>query len=305
MKKIFILPILTLTILFTSCGENLPISSVISNSSSSISSSIKVESSSSSSSIIEEEIYSSIPSNQNKTNPLEYLFLNVKNYNFIELPFEVNEVEIDWVTSSNKIAINDNKLTVKQDGIITLSAVANGYKKDFEIVITEKKIVQTTQNGIPIHYKFLTKNYKIGPSMNPSKIVIHNTANNASAKNEVNYLHSSSNTSSTSYHFAVDESSIYQAIPLSNSAYHAGVLSINKQSIGIEIARSTSQNKEIKNKAISNALTLIHLLKQEYLITNKNIITHKDASGKHCPHDIYDRYGINNLYGEIKEMVEI
>ena len=305
MKKIFILPILTLTILFTSCGENLPISSVISNSSSSISSSIKVESSSSSSSIIEEEIYSSTPSNQNKTNPLEYLFLNVKNYNFIELPFEVNEVEIDWVTSSNKIAINDNKLTVKQDGIITLSAVANGYKKDFEIVITEKKIVQTTQNGIPIHYKFLTKNYKIGPSMNPSKIVIHNTANNASAKNEVNYLHSSSNTSSTSYHFAVDESSIYQAIPLSNSAYHAGVLSINKQSIGIEIARSTSQNKEIKNKAISNALTLIHLLKQEYLITNKNIITHKDASGKHCPHDIYDRYGINNLYGEIKEMVEI
>ena len=140
--------------------------------------------------------------------------------------------------------------------------------------------------------------------MNPNTIVIHNTANNASAKNEVNYLHSSNNTSSTSYHFAVDEFSIYQAIPLTNAAHHAGVYSINQKSIGIEIARSTSNDNKIKNKAISNALTLIHLLKQEYLITNKNIITHKDASGKHCPHDIYDRYGIKNLYSDIKEMVE-
>lgn len=307
-KKILILPVLTLTLLFTSCGENLPVSSVISNSSSinnSSSSSTKLEPSSSSTSILENEINSSSSTNIIKKNPLEYLFLNVKNYNFIDLPFEVNEVEIDWIASNDKININNNKLSVKQDGATTITAIAGGYKKEFEIVITEKKIVQTTQHGIPIHYKFLTKNYKIGPSMNPSKIVIHNTANNASAKNEINYLHSSSNTTSTSYHFAVDESSIYQAIPLTNSAYHAGVLSINKQSIGIEIARSTSKDITIKNKAINNALTLIHLLKQEYYISNSNIITHKDASGKHCPHDIYDRYGIKNLYSEIKEMVEI
>lgn len=296
MKKI-LLPLVLATLIFTSCNQNLPISSVVS-------SSPIVNSSTSSSSSIKEELESSSPNLESKTNPLEYLFLNVKNVSFIDLPFKINEVEIDWITSNNKIEITNNKLRIKQNGITTLTAIANGYEKDFEIVITENKIVQTTQNGIPIHYKFLTKNYKIGPSMNPNTIVIHNTANNASAKNEVNYLHSSSNTSSTSYHFAVDETSIYQAIPLTNAAHHAGVYSINQKSIGIEIARSTSTNNIIKNKAISNALTLIHLLKQEYQITNKNIITHKDASGKHCPHDIYDRYGINNLYSDIKEMVE-
>ena len=88
------------------------------------------------------------------------------------------------------------------------------------------------------------------------------------------------------------------------AAYHAGVYSINTKSIGIEIARSTSTDTKIKDKAIDNALTLIHLLKQEYYITKSNVITHKDASGKHCPHDIYDRYGIHNLYSEIKEKVE-
>ena len=295
MKKKLLSLILFSSLIFTACNENLPISSVVSSSTN--------NSTSSSSSVIEEIINSS-SIEKPKTNPLEYLFLNVKNVNFIELPFEINEVEIDWIASNNKIEIENNKLKIKQNGITTLTAIANGYEKDFEIVITENKIVQTTQNGIPIHYKFLTKNYKIGPSMNPNTIVIHNTANNASAKNEVNYLHSSNNTSSTSYHFAFDESSIYQAIPLTNAAHHAGVYSINQKSIGIEIARSTSNDNKIKNKAISNALTLIHLLKQEYLITNKNIITHKDASGKHCPHDIYDRYGIKNLYSDIKEMVE-
>ena len=297
MKKLFILPLLLSSLIFTSCNENLPINSVVSSSQQS-------NNSSSSSEIIEEEINSSSSPVSPKTNPLKYLFLNVKNVNFIDLPFEINEYEIDWITNSENIKIDNNKLSIKQNGTYTITAVANGFEKDFEIVITENKIVQTTQNGIPIHYKFLTKNYKIGPSMNPDKIVIHNTANNASAKNEVNYLHSSSNTSTTSYHFAVDESSIYQAIPLTNAAHHAGVYSINTRSIGIEIARSTSTDNIIKNKAINNALTLIHLLKQEYYITKSNIITHKDASGKHCPHDIYDRYGIHNLYSEIKEKVE-
>ena len=176
MKKFFILPILLSSLIFTSCNEKLPINSVVSSSSS-------INNSSSSSEAIQEEINSSSSVITPKINPLEYLFLNVKNVNFIDLPFEINEYEIDWITSSDKIQINNNKLSIKQNGTYTITAVANGFEKDFEIVITENKIVQTIQNGIPIHYKFLTKNYKIGPSMNPDKIVIHNTANNASAKN--------------------------------------------------------------------------------------------------------------------------
>ena len=302
-KNLFLIPVLTISLLF-GCSVT-ETTSTSSSSSSASSSSSSSSSSASSSEIIEEELNSSFSSSIPKINPLENLFLNVKNVNFIDLPLQVNEYNIEWVAANDKISIKNNKLLIKQNGTTYVTAKANGFKKDFEIVITENKIVQTTQNGIPIHYKFLTKQYKIGPSMTPNTIVIHNTANNASAKNEVNYLHSSSNTSSTSYHFAVDESSIYQAIPLTNAAHHAGNYSINLKSIGIESARSTSNNNAIKNKAINNALILIHLLKQEYYISNKDIITHKDASGKHCPHDIYDRYGINNLYKEINEMVEL
>ena len=142
-------------------------------------------------------------------------------------------------------------------------------------------------------------------SMTPQYITVHNTGNNASAQQEIDYM--TKNNNQTSYHVAIDEKYVIQAIPFNRNAWHAGDKANgtgNRKSIGIEIARSTSSDNKIKNKAISNALTLIHLLKQEYLITNKNIITHKDASGKHCPHDIYDRYGIKNLYSDIKEMVE-
>ena len=35
-----------------------------------------------------------------------------------------------------------------------------------------------------------------------------------------------------------------------------------------------------------------------YDININNVITHRDASGKYCPHDIFDRYGIELFYVE-------
>lgn len=240
---------------------------------------------------------------ENKENPIENLFLNVKNINYIDLPIRIDEYEIEWFSKNEIISIVNNKAKVLENGTTIISAKANGFKKDFEIEVVENKIVKTVQNGLPIYYKFLKKTYKIGPSMTPDTLVLHNTANNASAKNEVAYLNSNENTTSTSFHFAVDESSAYQAIPLTHSAYHAGNPTVNKKSIGIEIARSTSSNTQIKNKAIENSITLINMLTFEYNIKKNSIITHKDASGKHCPHDIYDRYGIDNVYDQIKSEI--
>ncbi len=48
--------------------------------------------------------------------------------------------------------------------------------------------------------------------MTPEYITIHNTANDASAANEISYM--TGNSESTSYHFAVDDKEVIQGIPL-------------------------------------------------------------------------------------------
>ena len=53
-------------------------------------------------------------------------------------------------------------------------------------------------------------------------------------------------------------------------------------------------------KDVKTAITATH----HENIPIERVITHQDVTGKHCPHDIYDRYGIHNLYSEIKEKVE-
>ena len=53
-------------------------------------------------------------------------------------------------------------------------------------------------------------------AMKPTRIVIHNTANDASAENEIAYMHR--NNKQTSFHFAVDDKEIVQGISLDRNA---------------------------------------------------------------------------------------
>ena len=57
-------------------------------------------------------------------------------------------------------------------------------------------------------------------SMNATRIVVHNTANDASANNEISYMRSNNN--ETSFHFAIDDKEVVQGIPLNRNAWHAG-----------------------------------------------------------------------------------
>ncbi|XMB86322.1 N-acetylmuramoyl-L-alanine amidase [Mycoplasmatota bacterium WC44] len=140
---------------------------------------------------------------------------------------------------------------------------------------------------------------KYGEPMNPTYIVIHNTANSSSAYNEINYLHSSTNTTFVSFHFAVDENEIWQALPEDVNGWHAGdgseEDSYNRNSIAIEIARSTIHDDSIKDEAVNNAAKLAAYLMVKHDIPIENVITHHDVSGKYCPHDIFDRYGWDNF----------
>ena len=77
--------------------------------------------------------------------------------------------------------------------------------------------------------------------MKPRYVVCHNTANDASATNEVSYMIRNNN--SVSYHLAVDDTCVIQGIPLNRNAWHAGDGSSgpgNRYGIAVEICYSKS-----------------------------------------------------------------
>ncbi|MFI3252075.1 MAG: peptidoglycan recognition family protein [bacterium] len=226
---------------------------------------------------------------------LSYVFIDVVNLNSISLPNVIQGELIFWENNGEIInSLSGNNVTYY------VTANIGNSKRNFNVTFENNKVKQIYQQDLVFNYYFINDSRKLGTSMNPTSIVIHNTANTASAYNEIMYLNSTSNTSSTSYHYAVDDIGIYQGIPNNVYGHHAGNLAINQKSIGIEIAKSLSTDNIVKDKAIYNAQRLIRLLQMEYNI--ENIMTHYDASGKHCPHDIIDRYGLNNFYVELKSM---
>ncbi|MGL6219908.1 MAG: peptidoglycan recognition protein family protein [Lacrimispora sphenoides] len=124
--------------------------------------------------------------------------------------------------------------------------------------------------------------------MDPDFITIHNTYNDASARNEVAYMLSNNN--QTSYHYAVDDKEAVQAIPVNRNAWHAGDGngSGNRKSIGIEICYSRSGGKRFDQAEKNAAYLTAVLLKQRGWGINR-VKRHKDWSGKDCPHRTIDR----------------
>ena len=58
-------------------------------------------------------------------------------------------------------------------------------------------------------------------AMTPEGITINNTANDASAKNEISYM--IGNNSQTSFHYAVDDYQAVQGIPENRNSWNAGL----------------------------------------------------------------------------------
>ena len=125
-------------------------------------------------------------------------------------------------------------------------------------------------------------------AMNPEFIVVHNTGNDASAKNEIEYM--KNNDSATSYHFAIDDIEVRQGIPLERNAWHAGDGSVgngNRCGIGIEICYSKSGGAKF-DKAEDNAAQFIAKLLKERSWGIERVKKHQDFSGKYCPHRTLD-----------------
>ena len=124
-------------------------------------------------------------------------------------------------------------------------------------------------------------------SMKPEYITIHNTANDATALNEIAYM--TKNTASTSYHVAIDDLYAVQAIPFDRNGWHAGDGngSGNRKSIGIEMCYSKSGGTKYRAAEANTIEYVARLLKQFGWGINQ-VKWHRDWSGKQCPHRIIE-----------------
>ena len=121
-------------------------------------------------------------------------------------------------------------------------------------------------------------------SMTPQFIVVHNTANDASAENEINYMKNNNN--EVSFHIAVDDKEAVQGIEFNRNAWHAGDGvngNGNRNGIAIEICYSKSGGDRF-NKAEQNAIELIADLLKEYGWGTDKVKKHNDFCNTSCPH---------------------
>ena len=124
--------------------------------------------------------------------------------------------------------------------------------------------------------------------MTPKGICIHNTANDAPAKNEVSYMKSNNN--EVSYHIAIDDLEAIQVIPFDRNAWHAGDGGYgegNRNYIAVEICYSKSGGSKFIAAEKRAAKEVAALLK-EYGWTINNVKKHQDFSNKYCPHRTLD-----------------
>lgn len=156
-----------------------------------------------------------------------------------------------------------------------------------------KKLVPESKYGIKCPY-----------SMTPTRIVVHNTANDASARNEIAYM--TNNDYETSFHYAVDDKEIVQGLPLDRNGWHSsdGNGKGNREGIAIEICYSKSKSGGDRFiKAEKNAVDLIVYLLKKYNWGIDRVTKHQDYCGKYCPHRTLDM-GWNRFINMIKAKLE-
>ena len=126
-------------------------------------------------------------------------------------------------------------------------------------------------------------------AMTPEFIVVHNTANDASAQNEVKYMISNNN--QVSFHFAVDDKEVVQGLPLDRNAWACGDGANgkgNRKGIQIEICYSKSGGARFENAEKNAAKFIAQLLKERGWGVDK-VKKHQDFSNKYCPHRTLDK----------------
>ena len=139
-------------------------------------------------------------------------------------------------------------------------------------------------------------------SMTPKYVVVHNTANDASAVNEVAYMIRNNN--QVSYHIACDDINVVQGLPLNRNAWHAGDGAKgpgNRYGIGVEICYSKSGGARYTN-AEENAVYVCARLLHQHGLGIESLKQHHDfaLNGKNCPHRIRDEGRWEGFKGRVQ-----
>jgi len=144
--------------------------------------------------------------------------------------------------------------------------------------------VKVVQNLVPSSKYSIKCPY----SMTPEFIVVHNTANDASARDEVSYMIRNNN--QVSFHYAIDDKEIVQGIPENRNAWHAGDGANgqgNRKGLSIEICYSKSGGPRFIEAEKLAAKFIAFKLKEKDWGIDK-VKKHQDFSGKYCPHRTLD-----------------
>ena len=136
----------------------------------------------------------------------------------------------------------------------------------------------------------------------PTRVVIHNTANDAPAANEISYMRY--NDLEISFHYAVDDVNIVQGIPENRNTWASGDGhgKGNMEGIHIEICYSKSGGEKF-DKAEQNAAEFTASLLKKYGWGIDKVTKHRDYDGKYCPHRTLDR-GWQRFLSMVKRYME-
>lgn len=126
-------------------------------------------------------------------------------------------------------------------------------------------------------------------TMTAEFIVVHNTANDAPAANEISYMISNNN--EVSFHYAVDDKEVIQGLPTDRNAWACGDGSKgqgNRKGIQVEICYSKSGGARFENAEKNAAKFIAQLLKERGWGIDK-VKKHQDFANKYCPHRTLDK----------------
>ena len=139
--------------------------------------------------------------------------------------------------------------------------------------------------------------------MVPTGITIHNTANDAKARNEGSYM--IGNNYSTSFHVVIDDVEGIEIIPFNRNAFHAGdgrSGAGNRTTIGIETCYSKSGGDRF-DAAEENTAAYVAMLLRQYGWGIENVKRHYDYSKKYCPHRTMD-YGWERFLDKVRKHLD-
>ncbi|MCY7975727.1 N-acetylmuramoyl-L-alanine amidase [Bacillus inaquosorum] len=109
------------------------------------------------------------------------------------------------------------------------------------------------------------------------------------------------NTSSTSFHFAVDDKEVRQGIPTDRNAWHTGDGKNGTGNRSLSVWKSATASQEDLNRAAEKlAIKFVAQLLKERGWGIDRVRKHQDWSGKYCPHRILDE----GRWNEVKAAID-